>query len=56
MAMQEAYVATDDQLVNAPTCTGEDEAVVTFCPVWPILAAPHVHKVCLLYTSDAADE
>ena len=39
---------TDCQLVNAPTCTGEDMSAVLFWPSRPLPPDPHDHKVPLV--------
>ena len=39
------FVDATNQVVKAPTCTGEDRFVVLFCPSWPMSFFPHDHKV-----------
>jgi hypothetical protein len=34
-----------DQLVKAPTCTGDDLVKIVLLPSWPTLFIPHDHSV-----------
>ena len=44
-AQEKALIDADAQLVNAPTCTGEDRYVVSFRPRPPSRLYPQDHKV-----------
>ena len=41
------------QLVNAPTCTGDEIVVVFPCPNPPKMPEPQVHKVPPVFTQAA---